>query len=218
MKRFFVFALGALTALAISGKADAAPMYYTFEGQTVEGYDYAGVIADAGLNVSGSYISYVFLIDVDAPGSLTKYDGSVQTFPEPSNYFYTDLLNTPFENQNGGYAPMQIGPNVAEANLGYFTYNYISLEGGSNTNFSYVRHYSSGLTGLVVGSSGYEGYTHAFDDAGGSSYLFSSLTLTSISDTAPVQNAPVPEPGTLLLLGSGMAGLGVARKLRNRKA
>ncbi len=43
-------------------------------------------------------------------------------------------------------------------------------------------------------------------------YQINSLTVTT-----PITEAPIPEPSTMLLLGSGLAGLGFFRWRRKRK-
>lgn len=208
--------MGLLAATLASGTATAAPVYYTFEGLTSGGSDSAGIIADAGLSLYGSPVSYIWLVDTEAPASYTRGTGLTYSWSlEP--YYYADLLSAPpIQNKNGGYAPYQTVDHISEYNYGYSPSN-TALYAGSNTNFTHFV-VDSSPSNWVVGFSA-TASTRAYDELGNASFIYSTLTLSSISDTAPgAASASVPEPGTLLLLGSGMAGLGIMRRFRNRKA
>lgn len=221
MKRFFVSATGlAVAALASgTGSAMAAPMYYTFQGQITSIEDHAGIIQDAGLQ-TGSSISYTFLVDTEMAGYLLLADGSLNydTVDPSYDYFYSDLLsNPPIQDLNGGPLEYKSWPTfITEYHGSISTPDFTQLYGGSGTNYTEVTSLTP-LSSWTEGLTGLTGFTMARDANFAFSSLGFDLTLTSISSTAPGESsASVPEPGTLLLIGSGMAGLGIMRKFKKK--
>ncbi|CAG1065701.1 hypothetical protein BAC1_01288 [uncultured bacterium] len=68
--------------------------------------------------------------------------------------------------------------------------------------------------GSTLDLSGFNIYYSSFTDLGGSFYGGQLIHLASGTEAGP---APVPEPSTMLLLGSGIAGLIGARRLKRRR-
>lgn len=198
-------------SLLLPALLNALPIYITVEGRVQAISDGAGLIAEAGYAVN-SILSFNLLIDFEREGTFTLNDGSVH--PRPSTYgFYAEFISGDIlQERDGGF--FNAGTDVARYNYGgsglvfgqlYETYIQLGSQDASLT-FSDIASHSFPPENWYVGRR-LEGVfvMAAYDSLGNRSWLGGGcLTITDMTT--------VPEPSALILLGCGLAGVGVFRR------
>ena len=202
--------VGLLVLVGMVGAAEATPVYYTFTGVIDSICDNNGGLCPGATSFDGASLgdpmSLTFMVDMSLPG--TQRNLGVTT-PIGGGTYYVDFIGgTPF-------LPMTGTGQDFEWNYGT-TPTSVLVGSSISQRYNYVQLYElsfADITTWVIGDSGFYGQIYIEDLYGtGPSGLIgwvssSNLTLASISDIAPV-----PEPGTVALLGAGLLGLVALRR------
>jgi hypothetical protein len=121
----------------------------------------------------------------------------------------------------GDYAA--IAPFTFFSNLGLnlaniSAYSWTSIDGTWTTsNFTILTHTANNLDLFLVGTFTPAGVLAGFDASGASEHLSLNQTGDSVSwgatlNSPALPQSPVPEPGTMILLGAGFFGLAIFSK------
>jgi len=194
-----------------------------------------GHYTDTGSGM-GALTSYLHSITVaDGINDLTEFGGPPQGQVFSGNYkvdVRANNLSVDFSSTSNfrqDYGPIEIDPNTGEpigGPGGIYSFNGLMVGNMNSSTGAAIQSVSvnTDMAGWSASRLGLNGDSVSFDWKGLGNATYFDATFNYVSDAGPGPGpgtgggTSVPEPSTLLLIGSGIAGYAVTRMKRPRKS